>query len=166
MKWFTLFLSLSIHSLSSNNVPGTTDSELIKLDRRIIGGKTVDPPFKYPYMATLMRYDYYQCGAALIGDKYVLTAAHCMISDKAPLKNFKIHLHRQNWALDPVEENAFVYTISEKIIHPGYNSTTLDHDCKLNYITYPMTMLIFMFYSGHSSIKYNETRYNTSNTSR
>ena len=51
---------------------------------RIVGG-TDSPIDKYPWLALLAYSGYsgrskWQCGGALIGDQYVVTAAHCINS--------------------------------------------------------------------------------------
>lgn len=46
------------------------------LDGRIVGGK---PAFieNYPYQASLLYFTSHICGAVIISDYYVVTAAHC-----------------------------------------------------------------------------------------
>lgn len=46
------------------------------LDGRIVGG---DPTFieEYPYQASLQYYSSHRCGAVVISEEYVVTAAHC-----------------------------------------------------------------------------------------
>lgn len=47
-----------------------------RLDGRIVGG---EPAFieDYPYQASLLLYSSHRCGAAVVSEYYVLTAAHC-----------------------------------------------------------------------------------------
>lgn len=45
--------------------------------RRIVGGEEAEV-LEYPWMAVLMYGGRFYCGAALITDRYILTAAHCL----------------------------------------------------------------------------------------
>lgn len=46
------------------------------LDGRIVGGESASIE-DYPYQASLRRYSTQICGAVVISEDYVLTAAHC-----------------------------------------------------------------------------------------
>lgn len=45
--------------------------------KRLINGKD-EPIVKAPYMASLLLYSNLHCGAAIIKDNILITAAHCM----------------------------------------------------------------------------------------
>lgn len=83
MRLFSVLFHLLLHleaafSYSRNDcICGEANAE----GRRIIMGIETNP-WKYPWMVALFsRHDKAYCGGALISDKHVLTAAHC-ISNK------------------------------------------------------------------------------------
>lgn len=45
---------------------------------RVVGG-TEAQPNSWPWMAALVRGNYYVCGAVLIDEQFALTAAHCVV---------------------------------------------------------------------------------------
>lgn len=44
---------------------------------RIVNGKQVIP-HKYPWMAAMFTHEAFMCGGAIISDKNILTAGHCV----------------------------------------------------------------------------------------
>lgn len=45
--------------------------------KRIVGGKETKP-HQFPWAVAITRKGYMHCGGALINDRYVLTAGHCI----------------------------------------------------------------------------------------
>ena len=45
--------------------------------RRIVGGRSADNAGSWPWAAALYREGDFQCGAALISDVWLVSAAHC-----------------------------------------------------------------------------------------
>nr|KAF7422047.1 hypothetical protein H0235_009883 [Vespula pensylvanica] len=91
------------------------------LDHRIVGGKSVDI-LDHPHQASLLFQYEHHCGASVISEKWVITAAHCM---RFP----------QYFYLVSVGSNAtksgIRYGVSRVISHPMFDFATLDYDVSL-----------------------------------
>ncbi|KAI9293224.1 trypsin-like serine protease [Neoconidiobolus thromboides FSU 785] len=97
-------------------------------DSRIINGFPVEPEFKYPWMATIFRYGEYFCGATLIRDDMIITAAHCAGGLIAPLDTFEVQLHRHNLAKSIEEENGKAYKVLKRWVPTDFDRDALYND--------------------------------------
>jgi secreted trypsin-like serine protease len=136
MKNLFTFLNATIVILTfiiSQNVFG-------ELKPRIIGGK-ISEPGKYPFMSGVFHdgappYQSLLCGAVLIHQSWVLTSAHCLQGNcgcSPPKENLKVGLKYFDLKSDTGE----LKNIDEIIIHPDYDSTTLENDYALIKLSSP-----------------------------
>ncbi|KAI4467785.1 hypothetical protein MML48_2g00015293 [Holotrichia oblita] len=110
---------------------------------KIINGNETEL-FEFPW-AVALKYDTgstpWKCGASLISERYVLTAAHCIKSD---LKLTTVRLGEHNFDKEPDCEQKgpvlvqcadtpqdFEVSENDAIVHPDYNSETYDNDIAL-----------------------------------
>ncbi|CAL4120555.1 unnamed protein product [Meganyctiphanes norvegica] len=99
---------------------------------RVVGGEVVYPKNKYPWHVWIKEGKNYLCGGSIINDRYILTAAHCLINfNCAPMgpNKFKVVVADHN--IDSSSENvAATSTVSvdKVIVHPGYNCNELAED--------------------------------------
>ncbi|KAL1023076.1 hypothetical protein UPYG_G00036140 [Umbra pygmaea] len=99
--------------------------------QRIVGGVTARRG-EWPWIGSLQYQRLHRCGATLIHSKWLLTAAHCFKSDSSP----------GGWSvsLGSVLRSgvgALVIPIQRIIVHPGFNSTNMDHDVALLEVAVP-----------------------------
>ncbi|XP_069007183.1 transmembrane protease serine 9 [Embiotoca jacksoni] len=99
--------------------------------QRIVGGITARRG-EWPWIGSLQYQRLHRCGATLIHNKWLLTAAHCFKSDPGPT----------NWAvsLGSVLRSgvgALVIPIQRVVIHPAFNGTNMDHDVALLELAVP-----------------------------
>lgn len=83
----------------------------------------------FNFFGTMYIYNSFACGSAYLGDKWVITAAHCV--DGIAPSNVKLRFKNRNR-----NKGGFLYKATDIYIHPDYNSVTLDNDIaliKLNY---------------------------------
>ncbi|XP_075058424.1 mannan-binding lectin serine protease 1 isoform X2 [Mixophyes fleayi] len=110
---------------------------------RIAGGSTAKRGIS-PWISMLANADSGRpfCGGSLIGDKWIITAAHCLhhevdpenlgftsSSDLFSLSSFKIILGKHRTLKQDDTEQ--VFQVKNLIIHPNYNSSTLQNDIGL-----------------------------------
>ncbi|XP_046978503.1 trypsin, alkaline C-like [Vanessa cardui] len=100
--------------------------------QRIIGG-SVTTIGQYPMGVALLfswtgSGSFFQsCGGSIINNRAVLTAAHCLIGD--PIARWRSRVGSTN-----ANSGGVVYTTSRIIIHPSYNTATLDQDIAILHI--------------------------------
>ncbi|AZZ95253.1 trypsin-like serine protease [Hahella sp. KA22] len=92
---------------------------------KIVGGEEASEG-EFPFMVYLQYNGGQWCGASVVSDYYVLTAAHCTSGRSASSFKAVVGLHRQNDMSD-----AQVIQVTEVINHPGYNSNTMQNDIAL-----------------------------------
>lgn len=98
---------------------------VINICKRIVGGDFVDSSNKYPFMATIWYLDgeefRFKCGAAYIGKKYFITAAHCLKNREA--RRMLIRLGSSSLKSLPT-----TLRVIKAHSHPNFNGKTLHND--------------------------------------
>ncbi|GFY57814.1 polyserase-2 [Trichonephila inaurata madagascariensis] len=102
--------------------------ENVEETKRIVGGSTVNPPHRFPWMVAVVRRIYnvddFYCGGALISPYYVLTAAHCLTSQT--IRNTRVALGAHDSTSSPES-----VPISLLLAHPQYREDSLLNDIGL-----------------------------------
>uniref|UniRef100_A0A1L8DQP6 trypsin n=1 Tax=Nyssomyia neivai TaxID=330878 RepID=A0A1L8DQP6_9DIPT len=102
-----------------------------KLDGRIVGGYVINIQ-DAPYQLSLQRYNWHICGASLISDSYILTAAHCTSGSTAD--SFTVRAESSFHGRDGV-----VHKIKRIIQHPQFDYSTIDYDFSILELETPVT---------------------------
>ncbi|KAI1302168.1 Coagulation factor X [Halotydeus destructor] len=91
---------------------------------RIMGGTEVRPAFRYPWLAALtMSWGEVFCGAALINDRYLLTAAHCLHGLTPNEVRVLLSAHDLR-----ARSSAMTLPVESITIHENYNRIRQTHD--------------------------------------
>ncbi|NP_001166072.1 serine protease 135 precursor [Nasonia vitripennis] len=86
--------------------------------RRIVGGSDgrID---QFPYQVSIRHYNESHCGAAIIDEWHILTAAHCVGSVLVPpFEGVTVHT-----GTDSILEEGHVHRIARVDAHPGYDNS-------------------------------------------
>jgi len=115
--------------------------------QRIVGGSQVNPMRKYPWQIGLVSPGYYiSCGGSIINDRWILTAAHCIVDkntcklkyDSSSSLKVSVGEHNQQQTTDDISGTTKKYSIKTYIKHPDYNCRSLDYDFALLELTEPI----------------------------
>lgn len=102
---------------------------------RIVGGTQVQSN-KYPWIAQMLLGSVLFCGGTLINDRYVLTAAHCVIDmDMSAVSVRLLQLNRSSANQGITRGVVFAHA------HAGYNPSTLVHDIALLRLDEPVPLV-------------------------
>lgn len=92
---------------------------IAKPTARIVGGRDVDRPGKYPWQGSLQSFDnYHICGAVVISNKYVLSSALCTINQTPATRKIILGMHDEDTRLLGNPTN---YLIEKITNHPNYS---------------------------------------------
>ncbi|XP_066973537.1 trypsin-1-like [Macrobrachium rosenbergii] len=103
---------------------------------RIVGG-TQTGINEYPWQVALIstRSTRPFCGGSLISAGWVLTASHCVQGQRPRSLNIVVGDH--NWSIT-TETASATYGVKKIIMHPQFNSSTLDYDAALIQLSAPI----------------------------
>ncbi|XP_026471296.1 trypsin-1-like, partial [Ctenocephalides felis] len=112
-----------------------TDCGITNQEIRIVGGRPTGVN-RYPWVARLVYDGQFHCGASLVSEDYVLTAAHCV----RRLKRSKIRVilgdHDQ---FSTTETQAIMRAVSAIIRHRNFDANSYNHDIALLRLRKPVT---------------------------
>lgn len=98
----------------------------INTRHRIVGGQETEV-HEYPWMAMLMWFGSFYCGASLVNDQYALTAAHCVNGFYHRLITVRLLEHnRQDSNVKIVDRR-----VTRVLVHPNYSTRNFDSDIAL-----------------------------------
>ncbi|XP_059613695.1 transmembrane protease serine 9-like [Phlebotomus argentipes] len=107
----------------------TSNERYSKMMAKIIGGRN-SKRGRWPWQVALYNQEYenFFCGGTLISKSWVVTAAHCLLSDFGNDVTVVAGLH-DTGNLD--DSSYSLHLIRERVIHPRYDSETNDNDIAL-----------------------------------
>lgn len=100
---------------------------------RIVGGE-VSEPGAWPWHAAIYRNGSYACGATLITNNWLISAAHCFINYKSTYYEVQLGMLRRK-SFTPHQK---VYRIDRVVPHHKFNIVTLDFDIVMLRIAEPV----------------------------
>ena len=101
----------------------------------IVGGEDANIQ-DYPYQAALLStggWSYAYCGASIINEYWILTAAHCVEGESASNTGVRVG-NSASYA-----QGGTTYDAAEIITHPNYNGNTMNNDIALIRLEDPIT---------------------------
>ncbi|XP_051519860.1 coagulation factor XI-like [Myxocyprinus asiaticus] len=120
----------SVAEGGSTEVTDTVKCKAHNVRPRVFGGVDAKSG-KWPWQVSLQKWGNHFCGGSIIGEKWVLTAAHCF---KFP--NIQISVSA---GLTKLSEAGVKYDVEQVITHPGYDDSTLENDITLLKLKTPIT---------------------------
>ncbi|CAL4255854.1 unnamed protein product, partial [Meganyctiphanes norvegica] len=108
---------------------------------RIIGGKEVDPRYKYPWQVALVyANNTLQCGGSIINNLWILTAAHCLIDkddNNNPVRPLYVWVGKHDRPILGTDTSPDTkrYDIKTYTPHDRYNSVDDNYDFALLELT-------------------------------
>jgi secreted trypsin-like serine protease len=130
-----LLLAVALPLAASDTNESGTSAELGVVTAPIVGGGPAGQG-ENRWMTSLQRGGHF-CGASLIGDRWVVTAAHCVIGEKPA--GMKVWVGGHDLRYPGQGEAAKVKKI---YIHPKYNDNTLRNDIALIKLKKPISSSI------------------------
>ncbi|CAL8113686.1 unnamed protein product [Orchesella dallaii] len=126
------------------------NSELCAVDTKaslIVGGRDAKP-YEYPHAVALgygtdPKSLKFACGATLISEDYLLTAAHCVTHKRLGKPTYAVIADRildpamVNYAPNPYRK---VVSIAQHIVHPDYKPPLIYHDIALIRLSSPLDL--------------------------
>ena len=105
---------------------------------RIVGGVEA-VPHSLPFVASLRSYSSHICGAGLVSDQWVLTAAHC-IAEGASASRYSVGVHRHDIGMAASYDHACSQNIAvaELHVYPLFEKVSLDGDLALLKLASPV----------------------------
>jgi len=142
---------LALAGLAAGNVldMGPTNPKRIKDDppiNSIVGGSEV-VPHSWPFLVQISAggnnpTQSIFCGGSILNEEWILTAAHCFYrrTDANTLSRFRVTAAEHDITrVDPDEQRR---SIAQAILHPDYNSRTLDNDIALLRLSSPLDLSV------------------------
>jgi len=105
-------------------------------EAKITGGTNADIS-SFPWMVFIEAGDF-TCGGSIIGDRWIITAAHCTRDDynvRIPASSFDVVVGANN-PRNPLQGKT--YKVSEVIAHESFDISTLENDIALLRLTLPV----------------------------
>ena len=106
----------------------------VMVKTRVVGGSNIWPPNRYPWLAALqMPWGELFCGAALVNEKYLVTAAHCLIGMRPDQIKIVLGAHALNRVRD------YMTLDTDRVItHPLYDRTSQKNDISILKLRQPI----------------------------
>ncbi|XP_038161379.1 testisin [Cyprinodon tularosa] len=121
----TLWVLLICTVLSWQEVKAQ-DCGVAPLNTRIVGGEGATAG-AWPWQVSLHFRFSHICGGTLINNQWVLTAAHCIVTQN--VGSWMVYLGRETQL--GLNSNEVAKSVSQIIVHPNYNSTLYNNDIAL-----------------------------------
>lgn len=135
-----------LSSISSNTLPDRSICGIERETQRLIGATTAGID-EFPWMG-LIRYNNeegvdvgFKCGATLINNRYLLTAAHCILTSPEPITVVSVRLGEwklstdvdciYNIAISTCSDPVVDVNVDQQIPHPYFSSSNGNNDIGL-----------------------------------
>ncbi|MFZ9857619.1 MAG: DUF1986 domain-containing protein [Roseiflexaceae bacterium] len=128
---------LSPNLLLAEEQPITPIDDQIVVPQIVGGIETTPNEFPWQILLTYSGLNA-SCGGSVIHESWILTAAHCVYGEDPSWRTVVAGIHdRTSDASNPYLQRR---TVKRIVVHPNYNSSTLDYDIALLELTTPLTL--------------------------
>jgi len=110
----------------------TTSDAKNSLFKRIVNGEDADLK-DWPWIANMRRKSNprHLCGASILNENFILTAAHCLGYGKPDASDYQMRLGESHIGQKEIEATERTFDIESITVHPKYDAVTYDHDIAL-----------------------------------
>ncbi|XP_015117186.1 serine protease nudel [Diachasma alloeum] len=112
---------------------GNAMTDRLPSDFRIVGGRTSQPQ-AWPFLVAVYKDGYFHCGAVILDEHWIMTAAHCVDGYKTHYYEIQAGLLRR-YSYSPMAQSRRARYI---VPHPAYNRATMANDIALIKLNEPL----------------------------
>jgi len=136
---FVFLFVVVVYCTEPIRTPITITADLVNVSNWqntfIVGGDPVPSATAYPFMAGYLDNGYHFCGASIISNEWLLTAAHCVGPRFPDYDEVSVGSLRHDGGGNP---QARWFKVYEAIRHPSFSSSNLDFDVALLRLATPI----------------------------